>query len=786
MSFKRRVQESYDDPDQDVLPVQRAKLESGVRDYLPKVSLGAYLEGGGGDTLASMMGRSKDQHAANARMTELGIATLAPRIPPQPAALSTELLHKAGFHKTNEDPVYCGTLIWADLMDLWKFATTQELEGTTFDFLLQAHEDPQAFHEMSKGYQGTIDVEWTKTKVGSYRPKFRDIPPYKPVFMAWLEYTTDTPYVVLGLDGTSARKYRDFLALMTHHYCLSDGTTQGMLGRMNACDAVALEVSKLPGAVDLLELIGVSPMEAMHEMWGLTAFAVDDDLEVESVPDLAKPTVMKKFMKINKNSDTGLPFDKDIKRASTFWTDAYTSTLMALTVNLDERVKAQITGLNTTRCKPKFEVTKTSARTTKTRNIKVMPSWLQVHAGVLLQRAFTGNHRALRPATDRGGPESHSLFGFSAWHCGLHDTVVTMIERCETVYWVFYSDNVFAVERTPTGVEFHSFDGEKMEASSDAAEGRLGVEYIIKAGIGVEDDALLEWAKFFISDLAHDQVSVIGDTWFRQPGLGSGAQGTFAINHARMSMTCYLLTARSQSPSAVRVGERIPGENGRVLLKKEVDSVYATTAEYATSVYPITISPHPPVYISLTEAMAASPKKFGPIVRLDLLGHDACVKVVDGEPVLCACLTYERLMRALPYRDKSSISRTVDGVNTETVDVLIAIMVYAGYYYQGGYAYEDAHNIINAVVIHLYNSNRKLLTDMVAKPEVWVEALRESVRRMLDGVEADFDETLRILTNIANQAFSVLSKTGEGSRIPFQPDDPLLIDLLAKPKTRSE
>lgn len=356
--------------------------------------------------------------------------------------------------------------------------------------------------------------------------------------------------------------------------------------------------------------------------------------------------------------------------------------------------------------KPKYEITKIAKIRDKVRNIFVYPSCYQVGLGCFCQYF----KRYLPKPMENGGS---SLAGFTPMYGSLNIIIKTIMMKCENDgdhSGAFYSDNSYFMKRiSENSYKWYSTDVEKMESTSTVEEGRMTMEYMMRVTGVPKSSALYQYLRYIGGDFSHDAVGVLGNMLIQVPGLSSGSQTTFLTNHIRMARAYSIMLPIISSTGVLdrlKDGEKVPFNYAQ-------DEIFFNLELTTTSDFkPLPGSIYEgirfvPLKMEYEDDECGTLTTFGGIVRLDTLGFDGTVVRLDpgefpeDDPyTICACLDYERLMKAIAFRKTKQADQKDDkvGAVANFVNLIVEIMTMQTLYIVGGYAYPETHMLIRKIV----------------------------------------------------------------------------------------
>lgn len=435
--------------------------------------------------------------------------------------------------------------------------------------------------------------------------------------------------------------------------------------------------------------------------------------------------------------------------------------------------------------KLKYEVTEAAKLRSKTRQIWVYNAPAQVPLSKFCKFAANSLNGARIRSSEGEAYANPSLFGFNAFYTGLDDLLSAGsqvpphlhcgIDDPATAFKIyFYSDNVYVLDIAHA--EWISMDVKKMEATSTVEEATevMDALFFLVASDSLKGTALRDLLVYTGANMSHNSIGVRDSTVYATPGLGSGSQTTFLNNHLRMASTVpllfqYILQLRQKHGPHLRIMDVFKAAGAAV------GDVLPGTADYGIPfLIEITSSSNPDPRIgpfrlelgevasingAITACQHARPSydDFGAIVRLDLLGFDATVIFDESlqRPLFIACLSYDRLMRALMFR-KGDLTESLEGnpssddITGEVRDIVRSCISYGtllSLNLTGGYAYATANAAIRAsgatLAHQLWLSYTKLGYDDHAGGRFFKETLEPLLATTLQPLDYDLDGTQR-------------------------------------------
>jgi hypothetical protein len=336
---------------------------------------------------------------------------------------------------------------------------------------------------------------------------------------------------------------------------LFNGSPEGQIKRMAACNKVRAVVSNAVPIVDLRRLTNSTTYNPV-----LTAFKTlipakpskllydDVFLELLTVGNLSEmldyaAENQVRLVKFNLKADAGPSFPH-LKLQDVLVQNVYEAQKMLDRIkDVDAKVvRAEYEFCRYTPMKAKAEVYNIEDYSEKTRNIYPYNNFSMIWATIMLKLGFS----EYIPATAEGG--SMSLLGFSPFGGGL-SRFLEIIRRGPGIY--VFADNAYIVFMHDGKLHYASLDASKMEASiftedtlltardcigrittalkehgTDAANTFLGSNTWVAMKIYL----LNFWPVF-----ACQGIAVLGSLHFDLEQLGSGAQGTGLINTGKMT-----------------------------------------------------------------------------------------------------------------------------------------------------------------------------------------------------------------------------------------------------------
>lgn len=438
------------------------------------------------------------------------------------------------------------------------------------------------------------------------------------------------------------------------------------------------------------------------------------------------------YLRIKRESDAGYTsFTTDpakiVKRGECFYYDVFTHQRCIEKIRLGANVDHMCDHLSMhvfSKLKPKYEIIERAKAYKKVRSVIVLPSWVQLGAGIVTQR-FT---KILSSRPD----DPLSLYGWVPLDLGMDRLLAEVLDRAarfeKRYIFCYYSDNLFIFDSAE--LVWLSLDAEKMESSSIRKEQEWVADHILDK-CAVQDPGLRKFLNYTMAQCCSFTKSVFGGVCTTFPGLSSGSQTTFIMNHMRMMVYAYyfqheIFNDESVMPAAV--DELIDTRNFPVKIALTGRSDLFETTGLTANVRYATLK-------SVIEGQVSPGdlETFGPIVPMDVLGYDATPILLDGSVVWLSCLNYKRLMRSIVYR------KTEFKEEASIIPVLHLMAIYA-LFMMGGFAYPDAHDIICMCASTLKDGIRKHLEtkhpcqDPVNNKEV-IQYIASLYRAYLDNSE---------------------------------------------------
>lgn len=475
------------------------------------------------------------------------------------------------------------------------------------------------------------------------------------------------------------------------------------------------------------------------------------DPDVEGASNLESVT-------IEKTASAGIIWNEGVKRKSTIISDIdYANRMIQALRKIETGEDAEenadqyqtlrnfLLSQSQVQIKPKFEIMKIANLYTKVRNIFVFSSCWQMHVALFMSKV---KEVISQPLQGDGG----SLLGFMPMYGGIQVLVDTMMTRAvndkQGVSGAFYSDNCYFVTWRNEVPMWYSCDVEKMECTSTVHEANKVMEYLCDL-VGLPSSYLRKYIVLMGGEFCHDCDGVLNDYIIPVPGLSSGSQTTLIINHLRMSNAFSKLIrffrASDQNKAILEAADDgakldIPTTLGVYFnLEKTVSSsgYTAVTALNTDDLSPPRVSLHQYMRCLLEPSIVETEcvgtlQQFGGILTLDMLGFNATMVRItrddkldsDFEPddphmkvILCACLDYERVMKALCFRktkeQRKDMSIAFDPSTTDFVVRVIHLMTLQTLFMVGGYAYPTASELIRGcaknIAANIFESYKTLL-----------------------------------------------------------------------------
>lgn len=493
-----------------------------------------------------------------------------------------------------------------------------------------------------------------------------------------------------------------------------------------------------------------------------------------SVQDLYKvlmtSSIDDPYVRVNKVATCGPGYPLDVKRRDCYVSDLmFNNDVLELLAESDEQcdygkkerpesfemVVNYFSSVMTVWVKPKFEIMKREKLKSKVRNIYVFPSFAQVTVGKLCTIFNEINDEPL----EKG---SMSLKGFNPFYSKI-DGVINKIKSRRIA---FYSDNLYCYDKDKDTL--YSLDVEKMESTSTISEGYIFMEYLLSClGVQNKDANLCEFLRLVGGSFAHDRVGQVNAYTGEVVGLMSGSQTTFLINHFRMARAASIAFA-NYSRLVEIVRSVVDGEAVPIPLEWKIFfNLEKTCSSASRKSSNLGVCDGMSEYVNFKRAYQepGTLSNFGAIIKLDLLGFDGTAVQLpidekfgaqSGKIILCACLDFERLMKAIMYRKPSLIPKKKNNKDVDeltaagqgVVTITIQLMTLQALYLTGGYAYPTAHTILQSTFMlqrdNLYSELNKVMKGL-------------DVNSLSENVVLDF------LTDVVKSAMVVVSEDLEDS-----------------------
>nr|UMO75740.1 MAG: RNA-dependent RNA polymerase [Sichuan sediment birna-like virus 2] len=568
-----------------------------------------------------------------------------------------------------------------------------------------------------------MNAEHLRRNVSAYRPSYRIINPWFLVFNA-SQHVFD-----LSMPAEIKTVCLQSILFFATRYSLTNGCYTGQIARLEDTWRVCREVDlRVPTVV---RSAYVDTGAILDNQWGLVHM---EQMSREDIRDmLLTDSWQDRLMRINITADAGEGWPSLTKRKQTILSDVcYANELVAVLDKMQQHVvdaedteeamllvDTYLTGMlderqNLMRIKPKLFVYPKDKVLKKTRNICVYTSAYQVLIGKAMTHLMSQpqNHIPLR-INENTGRRTHSLMGFVPLHRNfdklfdyLHENALDNENPHKPWSYCFYSDNIFVYNGEKR--VFFSLDVEKMEATSSREESAMIMDYVLNS-IGIDHSLQIKvyqrYLQYMGSDFCHFAPGVLSDMIVAAPGIGSGAQVTFIINHGRMALNVdtimeFIVKNPDMLANTEHGGKLTPLFNTRVSFNLEMTTNTNTTHHATDAKFS-----NPSIrYITLREKDEhfGTIETFGPIIDTDLLGYSCTpVKASTGEVVLVPCLDYERIMKSITFRKEHGALK-----NHQQADLMINIvnlLTLQMLYGIGGFAYETVHYIIRNAALSLKN-----------------------------------------------------------------------------------
>lgn len=394
--------------------------------------------------------------------------------------------------------------------------------------------------------------------------------------------------------------------------------------------------------------------------------------------------------------------------------------------------------------KPKYEVIERKKYTTKVRNIMVMNSYLQLPFGKWMQRVYDRLPKAGSDInTSRGTRLCQTLHGFAPLYGRMNDFLSKVAENGRRLFeetgqeWTvyFYSDNMYGWHHS-SGT-WVSMDVSKMESTSTVAEARILIEYLLQDDNVDYDHSLTKFLIFLGADACHYVPFLFKEYLSVFPGLGSGSQDTFLVNHMR---NAYYVTKVEQwlnenvdDPATLTPGFVVASGLTKYELQVTTNSAIPETLMGVTYAHP-------------NEAVYEPADQFGSIIRLDLLGNDGYCYSNEGVDMILPALSIDRLMKAITFRKRYNTDHPEEegeasasegaGNYRGLVENITSFGTMFGLYVNGGYAYRETDLLIGSIANILVAQIKEGLAQL--QPNALATLLTD-ITMALGAVDAELD-----------------------------------------------
>jgi hypothetical protein len=245
-------------------------------------------------------------------------------------------------------------------------------------------------------------------------------------------------------------------------------------------------------------------------------------------------------VRVNPTAEAGPPYPTTVKKSQTVTTDVE---------SFDKFINGTFRPwMALSNVKPKREVYSLAEASTKVRNINVFNSGLSLPSLVFVNAVSTQfNHNGYK-----------SLAGVPLYHGTAKKLIDSMWVRGQGC--TIYSDNMF---RFYIDVEdnliIRSLDGVKMESCHVTAQCAVDMFWTIATQVGVEN--IPAQMQHHMTQVApHAMINnwgIFGDTLVRIPGLASGANITFLLNHFKMAIAATIIDKRDPSEEVEEMNKAI-------------------------------------------------------------------------------------------------------------------------------------------------------------------------------------------------------------------------------------
>jgi hypothetical protein len=341
-----------------------------------------------------------------------------------------------------------------------------------------------------------------------------------------------------------------------------------------------------------------------------------------------------------------------------------------------------------TQMKPKNEVYERPTEgkgPTKVRNIFATNMSAFIPAQIILTLAYSRAPRFWEHTTSR------SMYGWSPFKGGMTTFMYFCMSRKledGSLDVLLYSDNLYIILRRGTLRSVISLDGAKLEACHDSGTVRRTAARWMRAckfnseTTSEPNEVTSTWVRYMLDlfpEFAGNAAALIGTKQLQVPGLASGSLGTMQLNHELMANVADTIKRKALDRSFFSV------DDDKLLQKfNDAASMWGVTLTMEN----ITTFPDDP-----TASFQYFAEREGDVIRMDVLGFDAYVRVIDDKLYFSPALTRKRLMQSLVFHKFIAYNEYSETM----VDVLKAV-IYKVMYAIGGYAHKDIGEVLQNLV----------------------------------------------------------------------------------------
>lgn len=201
-----------------------------------------------------------------------------------------------------------------------------------------------------------------------------------------------------------------------------------------------------------------------------------------------------------------------------------------------------------------------------------------------------------------------------------------------TIVFMLYADNLYILQRYEDMILAASLDAEKSE-SAIQTNNVAAVLNLAASKMNV-DLAYVEYFNNVFPQLAINGVAIIANTQLKFPAMGSGVQGTFYFNSAKMTELILHFTENSTNPFVLH---KDPDNKDNYIFSKEFKASMKSVGYNQT--------------IEFVETLALD-QKLPKTLQLDLLGYHMVLFEFEGGRLPCAVLRENSLFGLLLFNKK--------------------------------------------------------------------------------------------------------------------------------------